>query len=137
MVEGAGCPGRRRAVTGAALRRRRNMRCRLDLGILRNIGTAVARRTTGQPRMAHGSRRPGGITLVMAGVALTGHRNVRRRLGQGIDCDISTAVTGRTIANRRWSCRCRMVHQGRPERSSVLVTGIALSRRRNVRRRLG
>lgn len=137
MVEGAGCPGRRRVVTGAALRRRHNMRRRLDLRILRNIGTAMAERTAGQSRMAHGSRRPGGITLVVAGVALTGHRDVRSRLGQGINCDISTTVTGRTVANRHRSCRCRMAHQGRAERSSVLVTGIALSRRRNMRRRLG
>lgn len=137
MVEGTGCPSRSRVVTGTALRRRRNMRRRLDLRILRNIGTAMARGTACQPRMAHGSRRPGGISLVVACVALTGYRNVRGRLGQGIYCDISATVTGRTVTNRHRSGRRRMAHQGRAERSGVFVTGIALSRRRNMCGRFG
>lgn len=110
MVESAGCPSRRRVVTGTTLRRRHDMRRRFNLGILRNIGTAMAGSTTGQSRMAHGSWRPRDITLVVAGIALTSHRNMSTWLGQRIDSDVRPSMTGRTIAYRHRSGRRRMAH---------------------------
>lgn len=135
MIERDGCPGNRRTVTGTALRRRRNVRSRLDLGILQEVGTAMAGRATGQAGMAHGGRRPGRIPLGVTGVALPRHRNVRRRLGQGIDRYEGTSVTGRTIANGQRSRRAGMAHRGLTEGAVIFVTAVALRRRRNVCRR--
>ena len=93
MVEAASRPGRRRVVTGRALRRRRDVRRRLHLGVLRQIGTAVAGRALGKTRMAHRRRRPGHETVGMTGIAFGRHRNMGYRLGLGILGDITAVVT--------------------------------------------
>ena len=135
MVEGNGRPSSRRTVAGAALRRGWHMRCRLDLRILQLVGTAMASCATGQTGMAHGGWRPGRIPLGVTAIALPRHRNVRRRLGQSVDRYKGTSVTGRTIADGQRSGSTGMVHRSRTEGTVILVAGVALRRRRNVRRR--
>jgi len=81
MVEGTSRPGCRRIVASTALRRRGNVRNRLDLRVLRNIGAAVTGRATGQARMVHRGRRPGSIARLVTGITLPGRRDMQRRFG--------------------------------------------------------
>ena len=136
MVEGSGRPCGRRAVAGTALQARRDMGRWLDLRILRKVAPAVAGRATGQAGVIHPGRRPGDITQRMAGIALTGHRDMRRRLGERVDRHVCPAMAGRTVPGRRRTGCPRMVHGGRPETGVVLVAGIALRRTRDMRGRL-
>ena len=139
MVEGTGGPGRvigrnTTGMAGIALRRGRNMRRRLALGVLGNIGTAMAGRTlAGQTGMVHRHWRPGKVAALVAGVALVGGGNVRRRFAQRIDRDISAAMTGRAVGDRHRTGCTGVAHHGRLEGRVVGVTDRTLSRRRDVR----
>ena len=123
----ARCPGFRGQRIGMAAYRRtiigsHNMPSRLHLGILRDIGTAVASDTArSQTGVGHLRGRPA-YRIGMAGIALTGHRNMRRGLGQGIGKDKITVMAACTIANDIGRRR-RVRHLGRTECNLVRVAG--------------
>ena len=81
--------------------------------------------------MIHRRLRPGGEAVGVAGVALTGDRDVARRLGQRVLGNIGAGVTGRALSRR-----AGMAHLGRFEGDIVVVTGIARRRGRDVAGRL-
>ena len=131
MVEAAGRPGRRRVVASRALRRRGNVCRRFALGVLGQVGAAVAGRTIRQTGMIHRRWRPGGEAVGVTGVALAGHRDVARRFGQRVLGNIGAGVTGRALP------RCAgMAHLCRLEGNIVVVAGIAGRRGRDVAGRL-
>ena len=70
----------------------------------------------------------------MAGIALCGGRHMVRRFRQRVDRNIRTTMTGGTVARRQWASRARVAHNRRFERRVVLVTGVALRRRWDMRR---
>jgi len=68
------------------------MSCRLDLSILREIGTTMTSRTLAQARVIHYRRRPGKKTTDVTGITLTAYRNMASWLGEGIGKNIRSAV---------------------------------------------
>jgi len=91
--------------------------------------TAVIHRHVGS-RKAHARRGLGRCR--MAGVALPGVRDMRRILPQCAREGERAVVTGQALP-----IRPGMVHHGGLERDEVVMTGVALQRRRNVVGRLG
>lgn len=77
--------------------------------------------------MIHRTRDKADEAVVMAGIALRTGRNVRRRLGEGINGSEAAAMAGRTQGRG-----AGVVHAGGPETDVVPVTGIALRRGRNM-----
>ena len=136
MVEDTGRPCGRGIVATAALRRCRNVGYRFELGILGCIGTTVTGGATRQTRVVHGGRRPGHVTILVTGIALSGGGNVAGRLGQSIHCGVATVVAARAIAYCHGPCCSRMAHHRRAERSVVVVAGGALGAGRNMGGRL-
>ena len=86
---------------------RRQVSGRLDLGVLRNVLSAMAGRTLSQPGVIHSRWRPGQeIAVLVAGVTGSGHWNVCGRLGQRtLRCICATMAAGTSVAGRR-----RVVH---------------------------
>lgn len=93
-------------------------------------------RATGQPGVIHRGWRPGDVATIVAGVALTGSWDVCRRLCQGIDCHIGTAVAGGTVPNSNRTGCSGMAHCCRAEGRVVVMTSRALSGGRNMGSRL-
>jgi len=93
---------------------------RLLLGVLREIGAAVAGRTSlglhRRLRVVHGRRRPGQIAGLVAGITLLRHLDVAGRHGQGVLAGVGRVVAGRALADG-----LRVVHLGRLEGHEVLV----------------
>lgn len=110
-------------MAGAALGNCRDVRRGFCLGILGEISTAMAGRTTGQARVIHRGRRPGYITRLVASITLSGSRNMSGRLGQCIDEDKTTAMAGGTAPHRYRPSRSGMAHRRRTEGRVVVVAG--------------
>lgn len=72
----------------------------------------------------------------MAGVALARRWYVRRRLGQGIDRDITATMTGRAVSDCDRPGCSGMAHDRRAEGSVVVMAGRTLSGGRNMGRGL-
>ena len=64
----------------------------------------------------------------MAGIALCRRIDVGRRLGLCIDCQVVSAMAGRTLSSQ--TC---VAHLGRGKCNIILVAGITSCRRRNMR----
>lgn len=94
-----------------------------------NVTTGTRTRRRGRMRKCrsgpHGRR-------VVAGVALCRSRYMCGRFRLRIDRGIGSVVAGRAIARGNRPDSARMAHNRRFERRIVLVTRIALGRRRNV-----
>jgi len=131
MVEGASGPGGRRVVAGRTLRARRDMGQRLALGVLRQVGAAVAGRALAQAAVVHHRRRPVEEAVGMAGIAFRTDRDMAGRLGLGVLGQVAAVMATRTLA-----VEAAVVHPGRLEGGEVIVTGIALAAGRDVRCRL-
>lgn len=83
------CPGNRRSMASITLTAGADVRHRLHLGILGNIGATVAGRAqAGQPAVVHGGGAPVDETTDVAGIALGGAGYVvgraRQRIGKEI-----------------------------------------------------
>ena len=118
----------RRAVTGFTGTTGRNVGCRLA----QRVDAVVAIRTdfaldVGR-RMAEGHRSPGHIARAVTAFAGSRCLDMLRWLGQRILGNEGSAVTGRTGLTGRG----RMTHGRRLEGGKVVMTTIALGRRRNM-----
>lgn len=88
-------PGNRGGVAGIALSAGADVRHRLHLGILGQIGAAMAGRTqAGQTAVVHGGWSPGDETADVAGIALGNAGNVVDRASQRIGEEIRPIVAG-------------------------------------------
>ena len=121
-------------VAAVALPRRGDMRIRLA----QRRGAIVAARTCACRicGMLEAGAGPRGVAARVAGVALRAGLNVGCRFGQRIGEQVGAAVTGRAIPDRRRAGCSVMAHDGGPESGVVVVAGVALRSRRNVRGRL-
>ena len=109
----------------------RNMCRRHHLGVLRDVGAAMAGRTlTRQARVIHGGWRECDETIGMAAIALCRRRDVRRRFSQRIHCRKRSAMTGRTLRSST-----PVAHPGRLEGGVVAMASVALGAGGDVRRR--
>lgn len=125
------------AMTGVALRRCRNVR--IGLGVrLRNCPVVTGRtspRRTGSMDKCRPC--PGHIAAGMAGIALGIRRNVVRCLAKGVGIQEVAAVTARAVTRSNRPGGSGMAHRyvrTETRKGAVAVTGIALRRRRNMRR---
>ena len=103
--------------------------------------TVVARGATAMCPNHHTSviecaGRPGrvvfGNAAGMAGITLSGSRDMGRRFDLSVDRQIRAAVTGRAVSGNKRTGRRRMVHRCRSKGRKVGVTGIAGSCRRQM-----
>lgn len=89
------CPGNCRVVAGVTLGGGADVRRRLHLGILGEIGTTMTGRAQPrQPAVIHGGGAPVNEAADMASIALGDARNVIDRSRQGIGKEIGAVVAG-------------------------------------------
>lgn len=87
--------------------------CRhIDIATVVTDSTIPSRNRPSCPSMVHSRRSKGCITL-MANIALSCSRNMRRRLGQGILRNIGSIVASRAISSSQRTSGTRMVHRCR------------------------
>jgi len=114
-------------MTAVALGAGDNVRCRFNLGILRQESTRVTDRTvtgsqrSGRRRMIHHAWYPGGVPAGMAGIALRRGRHVHCRLGQRIGKVKCAVMAGDTLTGR-----AGVIHLRRFELRNIRMAGIAL-----------
>lgn len=95
----------------------RNVTGRLGQSIQGNMGATMATRTaTGNPGMAHTGRGES-IEIGVAGIAETGRRNMRTRLGESLARrPVVTAVAGMIAHRYRWRQQGVILHGAHPPR---------------------
>lgn len=110
-----------------------NMRCHLAE---RGHSIMAGRTVTSCRRVMRISCASPGCHRLVTGIALRRGRNVGRRFGQRIGSHEGTVMATRTIAGRHRAGSPAMAHRRRGKQGGIAMTGVTLSRGRNMIGRL-